>query len=96
MFKSGLSRSRPKLSVQLTIMLIKALLRSTPNRVGLEQSTNFRWWDFDTRNAFVCRLDLNNPPTAVGGISEFSHTLYRKMVLCADWALLLGLVLLLR
>src|ERR1700730_8687742 len=30
----------------------------------------------------LCRrtLDLNNPPTSVGGISELPHNLYREMV----------------
>jgi hypothetical protein len=40
---------------------------------GSEQSTNCRWWDSKTRCVLGCRLDLNLPPTAVGGISEFSH-----------------------
>src|ERR1700730_6498479 len=31
--------------------------------------------------AHLCRPDLNNPPTFVGGISEFPHNLYRAVVL---------------
>ena len=38
------------------------------SKAGSEQSTNFRWWDSRTRSALICRLDLNNPPTSVGGI----------------------------
>ena len=44
-------------------------------KAGLEQSTNYRWWDF--RNPFQHsprRLDLKNPPTSVGGIHA-SHKL---------------------
>jgi len=37
---------------------------------GSEQSTNFRWWDSRSRFVLTCRLDLNNPPTSVGGIQE--------------------------
>ncbi len=37
-------------------------------KVGSELSTNFRWWDSQISKASVCRLDLNNPPTPVGGI----------------------------
>ena len=39
---------------------------------GSEQSTNFRWWDSEISKASPGRLDLNNPPTPVGGISQFS------------------------
>ena len=31
--------------------------------------------------ALFRRPDLNNPPTPVGGISEFSHSRYREVVL---------------
>jgi len=31
------------------------------------------------------RPDLNHPPTAVGGISEFSHNRYRAVVLMTSW-----------
>ena len=40
------------------------------SEAGSEQSTNFRWWDSRTGSVFACRLDLNNPPTSVGGIQE--------------------------
>ena len=44
-------------------------------KAGLEQSTNCRWWDFKILfGSFLGRLDLNNPPTAVGGISLVFHT----------------------
>ncbi len=36
-------------------------------KVGSEQSTNSRWWDSQISKASLCRLDLNNPPTPVGG-----------------------------
>jgi hypothetical protein len=42
--------------------------RSALNKVGLEQSTNCRWWDSSLARRLVCRLDLNHPPTSVGGI----------------------------
>ena len=45
------------------------------SEAGSEQSTNFRWWDSRTRSVLACRLDLNHPPTSVGGIPEFSHNL---------------------
>ena len=36
-----------------------------------EQSTNFRWWDLRTRSARShVRLDLNNPPTSIGGFQN--------------------------
>jgi hypothetical protein len=41
------------------------------SKAGSEQSTNFRWWDSRTRCVVAGRLDLNHPPTPVGGISEF-------------------------
>ncbi len=44
-------------------------------KAGSEQSTNFRWWDSQISKASVCRLDLNNPPTPVGGIPELSDGL---------------------
>ncbi len=40
------------------------------SEAGSERSTNFRWWDLRTRLLLACRLDLNHPPTPVGGISE--------------------------
>ena len=42
-------------------------------QVGLEQSPNCRWGDLK-KSAFVCRSDLNNPPTAVGGIQRTKKT----------------------
>ena len=44
------------------------------SEAGSEQSTNCRWWDSRTRFALVYRLDLNHPPTSVGGIPEFSRS----------------------
>jgi hypothetical protein len=41
------------------------------SEAGSEQSTNFRWWD-SIQCALAGRLDLNHPPTAMGGISELS------------------------
>ncbi len=41
------------------------------SEAGSEPSTNFRWWDSKNRSAPVRRLDLNHPPTPVGGISVF-------------------------
>ena len=38
------------------------------SEAGSEQSTNFRWWDSSARFVLACRLDLNYPPTPVGGI----------------------------
>jgi hypothetical protein len=32
----------------------------------------------------VCSPDLNHPPTSVGGISEFSHSLYREVILTSS------------
>src|SRR5437773_2201071 len=38
---------------------------------GLERPRHSRGWDWrSTRAAFVCRPDLNDPPTPVGGIRE--------------------------
>ena len=54
-------------------MKLKSLLNALGHFVseaGSEQSTNFRWWDSRTRCVLACRLDLNHPPTPVGGISE--------------------------
>ena len=39
------------------------------SEAGSEQSTNCRWWDSRTRFVLACRLDLNHPPTSVGGIT---------------------------
>ena len=44
-------------------------------KLGSEQSTNFRWGDSPISKASVCRLDLNTPPTPVGGIPELSDGL---------------------
>jgi hypothetical protein len=38
------------------------------NKAGIEQSTNFHWWDLSGVSGLLCRLQLNNPPTSVGGI----------------------------
>jgi len=45
------------------------------SRAGLEQSTNYRWVGFGyfKTRSFI-RLDLNNPRTAVRGISDFCAT----------------------
>jgi hypothetical protein len=37
-------------------------------KAGFEQSTNCRWWDLLGVGGLLCRLELNYPPTAVGGI----------------------------
>ena len=42
-------------------------VQPTHAEAGLEQSTDCRRWDSGASH-FLCRLDLNNPPTAVGGI----------------------------
>jgi hypothetical protein len=55
-------------------------------QVGSEPSTNFRWWDLQILSGRLCRLDLNHPPTPVGGISEFSHSRYREVVLTCSIA----------
>ena len=45
---------------------------STIRKAGLEQSTNCRWWDSDTlQSSLLSRSDLNNPRTAVRGITDF-------------------------
>src|SRR6266542_4244403 len=49
------------------------LLPMTPCRQGSEQSTHCREWDLELLPMAPCRKDLNNPLTAVSGISEF-HT----------------------
>jgi hypothetical protein len=36
-----------------------------------EPSTNSRWWDLQKPVVWVCSLQLNHPPTDVGGISDF-------------------------
>ena len=36
-----------------------------------EPSPNCRWRDSEVHQHFFCRLDLNNPPTSVGGIPSF-------------------------
>ena len=77
-------------SIQKGLQCQCALLTWT-NKAGSEPSTNFRWWDSRTYLPLRCRPDLNHPPTPVGGISEFSHSLYRVVVLTScqqgmsDW-----------
>ena|SRR5258705_12240104 len=44
------------------------------SEAGSEQSTNFRWWDSSQWSHLSCRPDLKNPPTSVGGISEYSNS----------------------
>ncbi len=53
-------------------------------QVGSEQSTNSRWWIPKFRRLSICRLDLNHPPTPVGGILAFSHNLFREVVLTSS------------
>src|SRR6266850_961183 len=59
---------------------LNALCRAA-SEAGSEPSTNFRWWDSRSRFVIACRRDLNHPPTSVGGIQEYSHSLYRAVVL---------------
>ena len=33
-----------------------------------ERSTTFRWWDSEADRRHLCRLDMNYPPSADGGI----------------------------
>src|SRR5215216_978846 len=40
-------------------------------RKEFEQSTNYRWWDSNSSVCISFRKYLNDPPTAVGGISGF-------------------------
>src|ERR1700730_11234187 len=48
-------------------------------KAGSEPSPNCRWGDSKFhKRAVSCRLDLNDPPTAVGGISEFSIPCFVK------------------
>jgi hypothetical protein len=49
------------------------LLGCFVSEAGSEQSTNCPLLGFLIRGSSVCRLDLNSPPTPVGGISEFSQ-----------------------
>src|SRR6266542_4657689 len=65
--------------------LLNALARFV-TEAGSEQSTNFHWWDSRTGCLLACRLDLNNPPTAVGGILPFHKSLYRAVVLMTSQA----------
>jgi len=45
---------------------------ATNRKAALEQSTNCRWWDSDAlQSSLLSRSDLNNPRTAVGGITDF-------------------------
>ena len=39
----------------------------------MNESTNCGWWDLMADLALSCRLGLNNPPTAVGGIFKLHH-----------------------
>ncbi len=52
--------------------LLNALGRFV-SEAGSEQSTNFPLVGFKNSVRGRIRLDLNHPPTLVGGISEFSH-----------------------
>ena len=47
--------------------LFKPSLQQQQSKVGLEQSTSFRWWD-SLNLAFRCRSGLNDPPASAGGI----------------------------
>jgi polyisoprenoid-binding protein YceI len=60
-------------------------------QAGLEQSPNCRWGDSKKVIAFGGRPDLNNPPTAVGGISEpgLRRRLWNKLRYIAPIAFLL-------
>ena len=66
---------RSNLFVQVEALLklswLSDALGSFVSEARSEQSTNFRWWDSRTRDVLAFRLDLNHPPTPVGGISEF-------------------------
>ena len=51
-------------------------VRSFVSGAGSEQSTHSRYsrgWDSRTRCVLACRLDLNHPPTSVGGIWGAPH-----------------------
>jgi len=39
-------------------------------RLDLKLSTHCRGWDYEVEGAGCRRLDLNHPPTAVGGIKS--------------------------
>ena len=41
---------------------------SVATKAGSEPSPNSRWGDSHSSSCFPCRLDLNHPPTSVGGI----------------------------
>jgi hypothetical protein len=45
--------------------------RKLAGEAGLELSTHCRGWDSQRIRAASGRSDLKNPPTSVGGISEF-------------------------
>ena len=66
LFRYGLQDRRP--AVRCFFFLFPSL------REGKEEEEN------GESGAPVCRLSLNNPPTAVGGISDFSHSLLKPMV----------------
>ena len=52
-------------------------------QVGSEPSTNSRWWDSQILEGLsLCRPDLNHPPTAVGGISDFSQLAVSEQEQC--------------
>jgi hypothetical protein len=69
----GLFRSNLFVQVKGLVRLnsLSNALGSFVSEAGSEQSTNCRWWDSRTRAVLAFRLDLNHPPTPVGGISEF-------------------------
>src|SRR5260370_12560287 len=67
LFRSNLLRRR---HVETQVSFVRARPRLV-SEAGSEQSTNFRWWDSRTRFTVGSRLDLNHPPTPVGGIWEF-------------------------
>jgi hypothetical protein len=55
------------------------------NKVGLERSTHCRGWDSLLARQLVCRLDVNHPPTAIGGIlAEASMTGLNHQ--CGSWS----------
>src|ERR1700730_8340960 len=73
LFRSNLRPHRRRM--ELKSLSLSNVFWRFDSEAGSEQSTNFRWWDSKTRSVLACRLDLNHPPTSVGGIPEFSHNL---------------------
>jgi len=58
-------------------VILKSLLNASGLqglKAGSELSTNFRWWDFFNEAPSYSRLDLNHPPTPVGGICGVFYT----------------------